>query len=116
MPNGTSAPGNVLPPPLDQVRVSTSCARSVGAWSTVAVLRAPAGRFALATGPGQLTTRPSDPAVHTAREVLALPVAGAALGVDVGLGAGLGGALGAAAAVDVPKPSTAAVIAHATAH
>jgi hypothetical protein len=70
----------------------------------------------LATGLGQLTTRPSEPAVHTAREVLAWPAEGAALGVEVGLGAGLVGELGAAAAVDVPMPRTAAVIPQMIAH
>src|ERR1700744_1363566 len=45
MPNGTSAPGKVLPPPLVQVRVSTSCAGLVVADLTVDLSVLAAGAF-----------------------------------------------------------------------
>src|SRR3954467_12190407 len=113
MPKGTIAPGNVLPPPLVQVRVSTSAAGLLIGAVTVAVLRAPAGRFAFGTGFGQSTRCPSEPFAQTTGfvGVAAVPAAdrcGAGLGVAGPLGLGLGdGEDGAAVAAAVPPIRTA---------
>ncbi len=72
MPNGTSAPGNVLPPPVVQVRVSTSCARledCTGAL-TFAWLRAPAGICDAARGLGQFPSRPDAVLTQTPNPVV----------------------------------------------
>jgi hypothetical protein len=60
IPNGASAPGNVLPPPEVQVRVSTRLATlpAAGALPTVLWLRAPAGRREAGTGRAQWVGRP----------------------------------------------------------
>jgi hypothetical protein len=55
MPNGTTAPGNVLPPALVQVRVSTIYAGLLTGLATTDVLRAPRGQSFFGTGFGQLT-------------------------------------------------------------
>ena len=73
MPNGTSAPGNVFPPPVVHVRVSTIGAGSVTAWVTVAWFFAPAGSLVAGTAPGQWTGRPFDPLVQAAVSDPALP-------------------------------------------
>src|SRR5262245_49820862 len=93
MPNGTSAPGKVLPPPVVQVRVSTIVAGAVTVGVAWAVLRAAAGILAAGTLPAQLTGRPSVPSVQVAAGVADRPPA-----FDVGGGLGLGDGLGAAGA------------------
>src|SRR4051812_42461281 len=119
MPNGTIAPGNVLPPPLVQVRVSTRAATSLIGWPTGLVLRAPAGRWLLATGFAQLVSRPlgaTTQVVGVRLPCRALdPVVGAwglplgDDGLDDGLDGGLDGAAPAVPATAAPRPSRAAV-------
>src|SRR5579859_1620072 len=58
MPNGTSAPGKVFPPPLVQVRVSTRLARSFTGAVTLAWSFAPGGSCAGRTAWAQDTSRP----------------------------------------------------------
>ena len=61
IPNGTSAPGKVLPPPVVQVRVSTIWARfedATGA-AILAWLRAALGSFEAGSGFGHAFTRPA---------------------------------------------------------
>src|SRR5262249_12676592 len=94
IPNGTSAPGNVLPPPLVHVRVSTSVAGSLTGWVSGVVLRAPAGRFPGGTGLGQSAGLPSGPLAQgtglpfdwAGAAVLGLEVAGGAPGLGAGDG------------------------------
>ena len=60
IPNGTSAPGKVLPPPDVQVRVSTRLARfplAPGFWS-LRLSRAPRGSREARTRLAQLAARP----------------------------------------------------------
>src|SRR5215472_763228 len=104
MPNGTSAPGKVLPPPLVHVRVSTSVAGSLTGWLSGVVLRAPAGRFPGRTGLGQSVGLPFGPLAHGTIVPLPFASAGAAvLGLAVDGGApGLGAGDGSAWAVAIP--------------
>jgi hypothetical protein len=64
MPNGTSAPGKVFPPPLVQVRVSTIVAGLLTADETVDRFRAPAGMRDADTGLAQVDSRPFAPRVQ----------------------------------------------------
>jgi hypothetical protein len=66
IPNGTSAPGKVFPPPVVHVRVSTRVAGFVTGCVTGAVFVAPEGSLFLGTLPGQLTGFPFEPLVQTA--------------------------------------------------
>jgi hypothetical protein len=85
MPYGTSAPGNVFPPPLLQVRVSTSDARSLGdsAEFTAALSRAPAGSWLALTGRGQFSSRPVVVTEQVPVPVVAVGVAAALVDVVV---------------------------------
>ncbi len=107
MPNGTSAPGNELPPPVVHVRVSTSWAGSVTGVVTTAWLFALAGSLDVGSWLGQLTGRPSSPSVHT-MSGWAAAVEPLDLAVGGGLGLGLGAAVAGAAVRNVAMPSTAA--------
>ncbi len=60
MPNGTSAPGKVLPPPLVQVRVSTRLARLATGAVTVAWSLAPGGNCAVRGAWAQDTSSPRE--------------------------------------------------------
>lgn len=104
-----------MPPPVVQVRVSTSVAGSCTGWLILAVFFTPAGSLLLGTGRGQLMRWPLAvllqampwlvPAWLPLRAALGLGLgAGLALGADWGLA--LAAAAGTAAAV--PSPSTAA--------
>src|SRR6266545_6097839 len=106
MPNGTSAPGNVLPPPVVHVRVSTSWAGSVTGAVTTAWLFALAGSLDAGSWPGQLTGRPFSPSVHT-MSVGAAAVEPLDFADGAGLGLGLGAAVAGAAVRHVAMPSTA---------
>src|SRR4029453_4259058 len=74
IPNGTSAPGKVFPPPVVQVRVSTSGAGSVTGCVTSAWFLAPAGSLDAGTGPGQWTGCPFSPFVHAAAAPFSAPL------------------------------------------
>jgi hypothetical protein len=104
IPNGTSAPGNVFPPPVVHVRVSTSAAGAVTDCATRAWFFAPVGSFDAGTGAGQWTGRPGGPLVHAAGEGIA--ASGTFVGtLELGLGTGLWpGAAAAGAALKVIAP------------
>src|ERR1700735_5160721 len=121
MPNGTSAPGEVFPPPLVQVRVSTSAAGSLTGWLTTAEFRAPAGSFALASGFAQSVTRPSSASSQAVRwcagRVAAdgadggraeMGLLGPGRGLALGVGRGLVLAMAAVLPSDRPTASIAA--------
>jgi hypothetical protein len=114
MPNGTSAPGNVFPPPVVQVRVSTCVAGAVTGAVTRVWFFALAGSFDAGTGAGQWTGRPCGPLVHAAGDVASEPLAGVAWpGVGEGLGPGVAMA-GAALRVVAPPRTTVATMATVT--
>src|ERR1700735_5224576 len=119
MPNGTSAPGEVFPPPLVQVRVSTSAAGSPTGWLTTAEFRAPAGSFALASGFAQSVTWPSSASSQAVRWCAGRVAAGGAraevglLGPGRGLALGVGRGLVLAMAAVLPSDRPTASIAAA---
>jgi hypothetical protein len=104
----------VLPPPLVQVRVSTSAATSCTGWLSLVVFFIPAGSLLAGTGRGQLIRWPLAVLLQAVPWLAPgwLPLR-AALGLGLGaglvLGAGWRLALAAAAglAAAVPSPSTA---------
>jgi len=128
MPNGTSAPGNVLPPPLVQVRVSTSAARLLTGWLSVEVFFAPAGSLLRGTGRGQLMRWPLAVVVQAVPWLLpgllafmavpeaglALPPLTGALGPGLGLVDGLGVVLAVAAGATASTSAAAAAAAAVT--
>src|SRR5947209_6912584 len=90
MPNGTSAPGNVLPPLLVQVRVSTSVAGAPTV-DSVALFLAPAGSWGWLSAGGHEATLPSTPFLQLtggdfAPASLTTPSAEPGGGLAVGLG------------------------------
>jgi hypothetical protein len=107
MPNGTSAPGKVFPPPLVQVRVSTIVAGSLTADETSDRFRAPAGRRDAASGLAQADRRPAAVWVQVdvrAAGALWVPRVGVAW---AGLATGVGADEAAAGTVvDSPMPKT----------
>src|SRR6266567_5603329 len=109
IPNGTSAPGKVFPPPVVHVRVSTRGAGSVTGCVTCAWFFALAGSLDAGTGSGQWTGCPFGPLVHAAGgTVSALLGLVATLELGLGAGLGLGAAAAGAALKDVAPPRTVA--------